>query len=83
MMEKTEGTIQDVVGRVQDAVGAATEDPGMQVAGKVRKAAGKVQQTYGEALEGLRDTASANPITTLSVVAAASFLLGVIWARRE
>lgn len=50
---------------------------------KFRQAAGKVQQSYGEALSGIREAATSNPVTTLAVVAGVSFLLGIVLARRE
>lgn len=83
MIEKAEGTFQNVAGKVEDAVGGLTGDIGTQAKGKIRQAAGKAQQTYGDAVDGLRDAATSNPIATLAVVAGVSFLLGALWSRRD
>ena len=83
MLEKTEGMIQNIAGKVQDAVGGATGDLEIQTQGKVRQAAGKVEEIYGDAIGGIRDAATTNPITTLAVVAGASFLLGALWSSRR
>lgn len=82
MLEKAEGTVQNIAGHVQDAFGAATGDAGTQVEGKARQAAGKVQQSYGDVLNQVRESAVAHPVGTLAVVASAGFLLGALLARR-
>lgn len=81
MFEKTEGTVQKLAGHVQDAFGAATGDAGLQTEGKARQFAGKAQETYGDALNQVRESAVANPLATLAVVAGVGFLLGALWAR--
>lgn len=81
MFEKTEGTAQNLAGKVQDAVGGMTGDAGTQFEGKARQVAGKAQQSYGEALDQVRDTTSNNPITTLAIVAAVSFVVGALWSK--
>lgn len=82
MFEKTEGTMQNLAGKVQEAVGSATGDAGTQFEGKARQVAGKAQQSYGEALDQVRDMASNNPLGTLAVVAALSFVVGAMWSKR-
>jgi uncharacterized protein YjbJ (UPF0337 family) len=77
------GALQEVGGKIEDALGGAAGDAGLRAKGKVRQAAGRVQQSYGEALETLRETAVNNPISVLTAVAGVSFLLGVVWARRD
>jgi uncharacterized protein YjbJ (UPF0337 family) len=83
MMDQAKGTVKDVVGRAQDAFGGAAEDAATQIAGKARQAAGKAQQSYGQAIVGLRDAATSNPIATMAAVAGVGFLLGIIWSRRD
>lgn len=83
MMDQAKGTVKDVVGKAQDALGGAAGDAATQIQGKARQAAGKVQKSYGEAVDGLRDAATSNPITTLAVVAGVGFFLGVMWSRRD
>lgn len=82
MMEQAKGTVKDLAGKAQDAFGGATGDTATQLHGKVQQAAGKVQMSYGEAVEGLRDAATSNPIATLAVAAGIGIVLGAIWARR-
>ncbi|AOK31882.1 hypothetical protein WS67_20830 [Burkholderia singularis] len=82
MFEKTEGTVQKLVGKAQAAVGDAVGNTDLQVEGTVREVAGKVQQSYGEALEQVRDVAANNPLATLAAVAAVSFIIGAMWSKR-
>ena len=82
MLEKAEGTVQNIAGRIQDTVGAATGDTSAQVEGKTRQIAGKAQQIYGDALNQVRESAVTNPLGTIGVVAGVSFVLGALWARR-
>ncbi|SMG00737.1 CsbD family protein [Burkholderia singularis] len=82
MFEKTEGTVQKLVGNAQAAVGDAVGNTDLQVEGAVREVAGKVQQSYGEALEQVRDVAANNPLATLAAVAAVSFIIGAMWSKR-
>jgi uncharacterized protein YjbJ (UPF0337 family) len=82
-MEQAKSTVKDVVGKAQDAFGGATGNGARQLHGKVKQAAGKVQKSYGEAVKGLRDAASSNPIAALAVAAGAGFVLGAIWSRRH
>ncbi|KQM78205.1 CsbD family protein [Xylophilus sp. Leaf220] len=82
MLEQTEGTVQKLAGRVQDAVGGLTGDTGTQAEGKARQVAGKVQETYGEALNQVRESAVANPLATLAIVAGIGFVLGAVWSKR-
>lgn len=81
MLEKTEGTVQNIAGKIQDAVGGATGDTSTQLEGKARQAAGKAQAAYGDALNQVRESAVANPLATIGVVAGIGFVLGALWAR--
>ena len=83
MMDQTKGAIKEVVGIAQDTFGAAAGDAASQIAGKARQAAAKAQQGYGQAILGLRDAATSNPIATMAAVAGVGFLLGVMWSRRD
>jgi uncharacterized protein YjbJ (UPF0337 family) len=83
MENQVKGTLQDVGGKIQDAVGGATGDAALQAKGKLRQAAGQLQESYGQALDTVRDTTASNPIATLAAVAGVSFMLGVLWARRD
>jgi uncharacterized protein YjbJ (UPF0337 family) len=83
MLEKAEGTLQNVAGKVQDAFGAATGDTSTQAEGKIRQAAGSVQQSYGEVLNQVRETAMTNPVATIATAVGAGFFLGALWATRR
>lgn len=83
MENQIKGAAQDVGGKIQDAVGGATGDTLLQVKGKIRQAAGAVQQSYGDALDTVRSTTISNPIGMLAAVASISFVLGILWARRD
>ena len=83
MMDQAKGIAKDVAGKAQDAFGGATGDAAMQMEGKVRQVAGKAQRTYGEAMNGLRDAATSNPIATMAVTAGVAFVLGAMWSRRD
>jgi uncharacterized protein YjbJ (UPF0337 family) len=78
--DKAEATVQQVVGKVQETVGCLTEDASAQVAGKARELGGKAQQLYADTASLVRDKTADNPFTTLAIVAAASFALGVLWS---
>ncbi|WP_295850466.1 CsbD family protein [uncultured Xylophilus sp.] len=82
MLEKIEGTAQKLAGHVQDAFGAATGDNSLRAEGKTRQAAGKAQELYGDALNQVRESAVANPLATLAIVAGAGFLLGALFTKR-
>jgi uncharacterized protein YjbJ (UPF0337 family) len=82
MFEKAEGTVQNIAGRIQDAVGGATGDASTQLEGKARQLYGKAQENYGDALNQVRESAVANPVATVAVVAGLGFLLGALWAKR-
>jgi uncharacterized protein YjbJ (UPF0337 family) len=76
--DKEEGTVQQVVGKVQETVGSLTGDVGTQVAGQARELGGKAQQLYADTASLVRDKTADSPFTTLAIVAAASFALGVL-----
>ena len=82
MFEKAEGSIKEVAGKAQATLGSATGDTGTQFEGRARQAAGMAQQTYGEALDTVRGATKSNPVASLALVAAVSFIAGALWARR-
>jgi uncharacterized protein YjbJ (UPF0337 family) len=83
MMDEAKGTVKDVVGKAQDAFGAAAGDASAQIQGKARQVAGKMQKSYGEAVDGMRDTAANNPITVLTIALGIGLFLGMMWSRRD
>ncbi|KQR77147.1 hypothetical protein ASG35_12875 [Burkholderia sp. Leaf177] len=82
MFEKTQGSVKEAVGKAQATLGSATGDNGTQFEGHARQAAGIAQQTYGEALDTVRGATKSNPVASLALVAAVSFIAGVLWAGR-
>ncbi|SIQ02222.1 CsbD family protein [Pseudacidovorax sp. RU35E] len=82
MFEQAQGAFQRVAGKAQDALGDVTGDKSMQAEGKAREAQGTLQQSYGQALDEIRETALRHPLGLVGGVAAVSFLLGMICARR-
>jgi uncharacterized protein YjbJ (UPF0337 family) len=77
--EKAEGTVREVAGKVQGAAGALVGDSATQLAGKARELSGKAQQLCADYVSMVRETAVTKPLTALAVVAAVSFVAGVIW----
>jgi uncharacterized protein YjbJ (UPF0337 family) len=82
MFEKAQGSVKEVVGKAQATLGSATGDNGTQLEGRARQAAGMAQQTYGDALDTVRGATKSNPVASLALVAAVSFIAGVLWTRR-
>lgn len=83
MENQVKGALQELGGKIQEAAGRATGDAASQAKGKLRQAAGQLQESYGQALDTVREKTAGNPIATLAATAAVSFLLGVLWARRD
>ena len=82
MFEKAEGSIKEAAGKAQAALGNVTGDNGSQLEGRARQAAGIAQQSYGEALDTVRGATKSNPVASLALIAAVSFIAGALWARR-
>ncbi|WP_295537795.1 CsbD family protein [uncultured Pseudacidovorax sp.] len=82
MLNKIEGTVQNLAGRVQDALGSATGDKRTQLEGKARQLGGKAQSGYGEVLSQVRHRVSKNPIGALAVVGAAAFAFAALKSKR-
>jgi uncharacterized protein YjbJ (UPF0337 family) len=80
---QVEGTVNKFAGRVQDAAGALAGDADQQVKGKARAIAGDVQAKAGDAVEQVREWAADRPLSTVLVTAGVSFVLGILWARRD
>jgi uncharacterized protein YjbJ (UPF0337 family) len=77
---KVEGATQQVAGKVPETVGGLADDASAQVSGKARELGGKAQQLYADTASLVRDTTAHSPLTTLAIVAAAGFVLGVLWS---
>jgi uncharacterized protein YjbJ (UPF0337 family) len=78
--DTAEGTLKEAAGKVQDAVGGVVGDAATQVSGKARELRGKAQQLCADTTSLVRDRTAESPFVVLGVVAAVSFIAGVIWA---
>jgi uncharacterized protein YjbJ (UPF0337 family) len=75
--DKAEGTLKDAAGKVQDAIG----DAAAQMSGKASELSGKAQQLCADTTTLVRDSVAESPFVVLGIVAAVSFIAGVIWAK--
>jgi uncharacterized protein YjbJ (UPF0337 family) len=87
--DQVEGAVRKVGGRAQEAFGALADDAGHRVEGLSRQATGRAQQAYGDAKRAARDVGSRathlvedQPWTSMLVVGAIGFVLGMIATRR-
>ena len=82
MFEKAEGTVQKIAGHIQDAIGGATGDTARQLEGKARQWGGKAQESCGDALNQIRQSATANPLVTVALIAGLALLVGAAISKR-
>lgn len=82
MFEKAEGTMQKIAGQVQDAIGGATGNAATQLEGKARELGGKAQEYSCDALNQIRQSATANPLATVAIFAGLALLVGAVLAKR-
>lgn len=75
------GTLKEAAGKVEEAVGGAVGDTATQVSGKARELSGKAQQLCADTTSLVRDRTAESPFAVLGIVAAVSFIAGVIWAK--
>jgi len=78
--DTAEGTLKEAAGKVQDALGAVVGDAADQISGKARELGGKAQQLCADTTSLIRDSTAESPFVVLGIVAAVSFIAGVIWA---
>jgi uncharacterized protein YjbJ (UPF0337 family) len=78
--DTVEGTVKEVAGKVQDTVGGVVGDAATQMSGKARELSGKAQQLCVDTTSLVRDKTAESPFAVLGIVAAVSFIAGVIWA---
>ncbi|MFC3124860.1 CsbD family protein [Pseudoroseomonas globiformis] len=91
--DRVEGTVDDITGRAQEAYGDLAGDSDHKVRGMARQASGRVQHAYGEARDYAREYAGhagervarqveQQPVTTMLIVGAVGFALGLLAGRR-
>jgi uncharacterized protein YjbJ (UPF0337 family) len=87
--DQVEGAVRKVGGKAQEAFGDLTGSARHEVEGLSRQAAGRAQEAYGDAKRMARDAGTQatrfieeQPWTSLLVVGAIGFVLGMITARR-
>jgi uncharacterized protein YjbJ (UPF0337 family) len=78
---RIEGTARNFGGRIQDAVGAVTGDRETQARGQVNRAAGAAQNTYGQAVDGVRDFTSDQPLVALLSAMGIGVVIGILLGR--
>jgi uncharacterized protein YjbJ (UPF0337 family) len=78
-----EGTLKEAAGKVEEAVGGMVGDVATQMSGKARELSGKVQQLCADSTSLVRDATAESPFAVLGIVAAVSFIAGVMWAKGE
>ncbi len=78
--DTAEGTLKEAAGKVQDAVGGVVGDAATQLSGKARELSGKAQQLCADTTGLVRDKTAESPFAVLGIVAAVSFIAGVMWA---
>lgn len=87
--DRIEGTARDVTGRVQEGFGKLTGDEQHQAEGLAKQVAGRAQDVYGEAKdyaqhagERVVRVVEQQPVTSLLIVGAIGYVLGLLTARR-
>ena len=76
-----EGAAREVGGKIQDAVGGLTGDAQTQARGKANQAAGQAQNAYGQAVDGLKDFATSDPIAAMLSALGVGIVIG--WMLRR
>jgi uncharacterized protein YjbJ (UPF0337 family) len=79
---QAEGTIRNVAGKAEETVGSMTGDTTTEMRGKMREVAGQAQHAMGDAMKGVRDFASDQPIMAVALAAGIGFIAGMLVARR-
>jgi uncharacterized protein YjbJ (UPF0337 family) len=78
---RVEGAARNFGGKLQDAVGAVTGDAETQARGQVNRAAGAAQNAYGQAVDGVREFASEQPLTALLSTLGIGIIIGILLGR--
>jgi uncharacterized protein YjbJ (UPF0337 family) len=78
---RIEGNARNIHGKIQDAAGALMGDKVTQTRGQANRIAGAAQGAYGQALDGARDFASAQPIMALVTALGAGIIVGMFLNR--
>lgn len=87
--DRIEGKAETLVGQAQQGFGEATGQDEHKIKGVAREAAGRVQDAYGEARdyaqhagERVVRVVEQQPVTSLLIVGAIGYVLGLLTARR-
>jgi uncharacterized protein YjbJ (UPF0337 family) len=78
---RIEGGARNLGGKIQDAVGAVTGDMQTQVRGQANRAAGAAQNAFGQAVDGVKDFASDQPVTALLSALGIGVIIGMLLGR--
>jgi uncharacterized protein YjbJ (UPF0337 family) len=77
------GAARDFAGKIQEGVGAVTDDNSAQPRGQANRAAGAVQNAYGQAVDGVRDFASGQPLVALLSAMGIGIIIGLLLNRNQ
>jgi uncharacterized protein YjbJ (UPF0337 family) len=78
---RIEGAARNFGGKIEDAVGAVTGDKATQARGQANRAAGAAQNAYGQAVDGVRDFASDQPLVALLSAMGIGIIIGLLLSR--
>ena len=79
--DRIEGAARNFGGKLEDAVGAITGDKATQARGQANRAAGAVQNAYGQAVDGVRDFASDQPLVAVLSAMGIGIIIGLLLNR--
>jgi len=78
---RIEGAAREFGGRIEDAVGAVTGDKETQARGQADRVAGAAQNAYGQAVDGVRNFASDQPLVALLSAMGIGIVVGLLFSR--
>ena len=78
---RIEGAARNLGGKIEDVAGAVTGDTATQARGQANRVAGAAQSAYGQAVDGVRDFASDQPLVALVSAMGIGIVIGLLLGR--